>query len=311
MSWSAGTAARRRASPAVVCGLPFARAEKARLIEEAKELLAFFGERLLPRADDLAYSLSYANRRRLEIARALATEPRLLLLDEPAAGMNPTETRELMADILRIRDRGITILLIEHDMTVVRGISDRVVALDHGVKIADGDFATVPQPSAGRRSLSRTPRRPCLSSTDVVTYYGPIMALKGMTLRSTRARSSACSAATRPASRRRMKTILGLVRPTAGTVEFEGRASTVFRTGKIVRRGIALVPEARRIFGRMTVWENLMMGAYARSGEPQRRDRRRHGARLRSLPAPARAGQPSMPERSRAASSRCWRSAGP
>jgi branched-chain amino acid transport system ATP-binding protein len=123
--------------------LPSARAEKARVIEEAKELLAIFGQRLLPRADRLAYSLSYANRRRLEIARALATEPRLLLLDEPAAGMNPTESRELMADILRIRDRGITILLIEHDMTVVRGISDRVVALDHGVKMADGDFATV------------------------------------------------------------------------------------------------------------------------------------------------------------------------
>jgi branched-chain amino acid transport system ATP-binding protein len=127
----------------VVFSLPSARAEKARVIEEAKELLAIFGQRLLPRADRLAYSLSYANRRRLEIARALATEPRLLLLDEPAAGMNPTESRELMADILRIRDRGITILLIEHDMTVVRGISDRVVALDHGVKMADGDFATV------------------------------------------------------------------------------------------------------------------------------------------------------------------------
>ncbi len=127
----------------VTLGLPGARAEKARVIDESKELLAVFGERLLPRADRLANSLSYANRRRLEIARALATRPRLLLLDEPAAGMNPTESRELMADILRIRDRGVTVLLIEHDMTVVRGISDRVVALDHGVKIAEGDFATV------------------------------------------------------------------------------------------------------------------------------------------------------------------------
>jgi ABC-type branched-subunit amino acid transport system ATPase component len=129
----------------IVFSLPSARAEKARAIEEAKALLSIFGQRLLPRADRLAYSLSYANRRRLEIARALATDPRLLLLDEPAAGMNPTESRELMSDILRIRDRGITILLIEHDMTVVRGISDRVVALDYGVKIAEGDFATVRQ----------------------------------------------------------------------------------------------------------------------------------------------------------------------
>jgi ABC-type branched-subunit amino acid transport system ATPase component len=127
----------------IVLGLPSARAEKWRVIGEAKELLAIFGERLLPRQDHLALSLSYANRRRLEIARALATRPRLLLLDEPAAGMNPTESRELMADILRIRAGGVTILLIEHDMTVVRGISDRVVALDHGVKIVEGDFATV------------------------------------------------------------------------------------------------------------------------------------------------------------------------
>jgi ABC-type branched-subunit amino acid transport system ATPase component len=126
-----------------VLGVPSVRAEKARVIEETKELLAIFGERLLPRIDRLAHSLSYANRRRLEIARALATQPRLLLLDEPAAGMNPTESRELMSDILRIRERGVTILMVEHDMTVVRGISDRVVALDHGVMIAEGDFATV------------------------------------------------------------------------------------------------------------------------------------------------------------------------
>jgi ABC-type branched-subunit amino acid transport system ATPase component len=127
----------------IVLGLNSARREKTRMIAEAEALLAIFGQRLLPLAANPAASLSYANRRRLEIARALATEPRLLLLDEPAAGMNPTESRELMLDIQRVRDRGITVLLIEHDMTVVRGVSDRVVALDYGVKIADGDFAAV------------------------------------------------------------------------------------------------------------------------------------------------------------------------
>ena len=127
----------------VMLGLPSARAEKAGSIARAMEQLALFGERLVPRAQDLANSLSYANRRRLEIARALATEPQLLLLDEPAAGMNPTETRELMADILRIRDRGVSILLIEHDMKLVRGICERVVALDHGIKITEGSFDAV------------------------------------------------------------------------------------------------------------------------------------------------------------------------
>jgi ABC-type branched-subunit amino acid transport system ATPase component len=120
-----------------------ARAEKREAIERANTLLGFFGERLLPRSHNPAASLSYANRRRLEIARALATDPKLMLLDEPAAGMNLTEKRELMHDIGRIRDRGITVLLIEHDMGLVQGICDRVVVLDHGVKIAEGQFTDV------------------------------------------------------------------------------------------------------------------------------------------------------------------------
>src|SRR5439155_878796 len=96
------------------------------------------------RWDQPAYSLSYASRRRLEIARAMATEPRLLLLDEPAAGMNPKETHEITELIGKLRDDGgYTILVIEHDMHVVEGISDRVVALDHGVKIAEGSFEEV------------------------------------------------------------------------------------------------------------------------------------------------------------------------
>ena len=107
--------------------------------------LAFFGERLMGyRWDQPAYSLSYANRRRLEIARATATNPRILLLDEPAAGMNPKETHEITELIGKLReDGGYTILVIEHDMHVVEGISDRVVALDHGIKIAEGSYESV------------------------------------------------------------------------------------------------------------------------------------------------------------------------
>jgi ABC-type branched-subunit amino acid transport system ATPase component len=127
----------------IVLGTPGTRAEQERSRARAMEILGFFRERLVPRADRPAYSLSYANRRRLEITRAMATEPAMILLDEPAAGMNPAETRELMGDIVRLKERGFTILLIEHDMGLVRGVCSRVVALDHGVKIAEGDFATV------------------------------------------------------------------------------------------------------------------------------------------------------------------------
>ena len=121
------------------------RREEQEIRELAEKRLAFFGDRLMGyRWDQPAYSLSYANRRRLEIARAMATEPKILLLDEPAAGMNPTETHEITELIGKLRaEGGYTILLIEHDMHVVEGISDRVVALDHGVKIAEGSFDAV------------------------------------------------------------------------------------------------------------------------------------------------------------------------
>ena len=121
------------------------RREEREINRLAEEKLSFFGQRLMGyRWNQPAYSLSYANRRRLEIARATATNPRLLLLDEPAAGMNPTETHEITELIARLRDEGgYTIFVIEHDMHVVEGISDRVVALDHGVKIAEGTFEQV------------------------------------------------------------------------------------------------------------------------------------------------------------------------
>jgi branched-chain amino acid transport system ATP-binding protein len=127
-----------------ICRTPGQRQEEREIRELAEKRLAFFGERLMGyRWDQPAYSLSYANRRRLEIARATATNPRLLLLDEPAAGMNPKETQEITELIGRLRDEGYTILVIEHDMHVVEGISDRVVALDHGVRIAEGSFEAV------------------------------------------------------------------------------------------------------------------------------------------------------------------------
>jgi branched-chain amino acid transport system ATP-binding protein len=124
---------------------PGMRREEREIAALAEEKLAFFGERLIGyRWNQPAYSLSYANRRRLEIARAMATNARLLLLDEPAAGMNPAETHEITELIGKLREElGYTIFVIEHDMHLVEGISDRVVALDHGVKIAEGSFDEV------------------------------------------------------------------------------------------------------------------------------------------------------------------------
>jgi ABC-type branched-subunit amino acid transport system ATPase component len=122
---------------------PAVRAEEVAAEAEVRRELSRFGQRLLPRESHLAYSLSYANRRRTEIARALALQPRLLLLDEPTAGMNPTETAEVLDQLAELRREGRTILLVEHKLDLVMRLSDRVLVLDNGKLIAEGKPAEI------------------------------------------------------------------------------------------------------------------------------------------------------------------------
>jgi ABC-type branched-subunit amino acid transport system ATPase component len=139
---------RKKAGPIrAILRSPGFRKEEEDIRRSAEEALGFFGSRLIGyRFNQPAMSLSYANRRRLEIARAMASDPEMILLDEPTAGMNPRETTELTELVGRMRDeKGYTILLIEHDMKVVRGVSDRVVVLDYGRKIAEGSYNEVAQ----------------------------------------------------------------------------------------------------------------------------------------------------------------------
>ena len=145
-----------------ILGLPRARSSQRRLRERASELVEWVG--LERRAHDLAGSLSYGEQRLVGVALALAADPSMLLLDEPVSGMNASETHTFVQLIRSIRDRGVTILLVEHDMPMVMSVSDRIVVLNYGRIIAEGLAGRDPEQSGRHRSLSRAGSDTCLRS---------------------------------------------------------------------------------------------------------------------------------------------------
>ena len=280
---------------------PGMRREEREIEKLAEERLAFFGERLMGyRWNQPAYSLSYANRRRLEIARATATKPRMLLLDEPAAGMNPKETHEITELIEKLRtDGGYTILVIEHDMHVVEGISDRVdrarprrqdrrrlVRLGRDER--EGDRG-VPRPPDGEHEMSdataTTARKPLLELDAVDTYYGQIHILQALSIRIEPGELVCLLGGNASGKSTTLKTILGIVKPRNGTVRIDGEDVTKRPTSYRIARGLAIVPENRRLFAPMT------RARESRDGRLPARRRLEGGLRprLRALPAAPRA----------------------
>ncbi len=271
-------------------GLPSQRREERRSQERAQEALALMG--LEEHAHLPAAALPYGRQRLVEIARALASQPRLLLLDEPAAGMNGAERSALVERIAAIREEGVTVLLVEHDIELVMGLSDAVVVLDHGsligqgapeqvradpavieaylgVRRAEGHDRTPPRavrPDAHRPDGSSAPS-PLLVVGDVRTAYGPIEALHGVSLEVPEGQIVAVLGANGAGKSTLLYTISGALKPTAGRIEFAGQDVTGLSAPSVASLGIRQVPEGRRIFTSLNVEDNLLMGA---SGRPDR-----------------------------------------
>ena len=262
-------------------GSSYAKQQEQENRERCARLLDFVG--LDADLDSSASSLSYGQQRRLEIARAMATEPELLLLDEPAAGMNPQETKDLINLILRIRDAGITIFLIEHDMRVVMGTADSVAVLDNGVKIAEGapnevqqdarvikaylgDDSEISDPVPGQRNGGCSASGPVLSLRRVETRYGSIRALRGISMDIASGEIVALIGANGAGKTTALKTISGLLPLSQGDISFEGQSIAHVPPDAIVKMGISHVPEGRKVFPQMSVMENLELGAFIRPG---------------------------------------------
>jgi ABC-type branched-subunit amino acid transport system ATPase component/ABC-type branched-subunit amino acid transport system permease subunit len=250
----------------------------------AQSLLAFVGYRGSP--DAPAGTLAHVDKRLVEIARALATRPRVLALDEPAAGLDATDTHVMGKLLQQIARAGIAVILIEHDMQLVMGISDHLVVLDAGSKIAEGPPAKVATDPAVLKAYmgeetptARMRARPIpadaatlLTANDVSAAYGAAPVLRSVALEVRQGEAVAVLGANGAGKTTLMRTLSGLMRTTGGEIRFLDERIDQMGTSRIVARGLILVPEGRQVFPELSVIDNLRLGAFARPAKDERID---------------------------------------
>ena len=244
--------------------------------ELAESILAFAG--YAGSLEQLAGALPHVDKRLVEIARALATKPRVLALDEPAAGLDPVDTARIGELLRRVARCGIAVVLIEHDMSLVMGTSDRVIVLDAGSKIAEGPPAEVAadarvlkaylgETKAAQRGRKRAlvPQRvPVIATQRLCSGYGEASVIREIDLAVEEGELVAVLGANGAGKTTLMRALSGLNRPVEGAVLFLGEHVETYDASGITRRGLALVPEGRQVFPELSVVDNLKLGAYAR-----------------------------------------------
>ncbi|SDI50920.1 branched-chain amino acid ABC transporter ATP-binding protein/permease [Alloyangia pacifica] len=261
-------------------GAPFAtlaNEERRALALGLLELVGFTGDAATPAAD-----LPHVDRRLVEIARALALRPHVLLLDEPAAGLMHADKMTLAALLRRIADLGIAVVLVEHDMDMVMGISDRILAMDAGVPIAFDTPESIranPQVIAaylGEGTLQAPPRMlafepgamDTLITRDLRAGYGAADVLQGLNIRVRRGELVALLGANGAGKSTFLKVLSGLLAPSSGQVLMNDAYVQGLAPHRMVEHGLALVPEGRQVFPELTVAQNIELGAYRRKTRP-------------------------------------------